>query len=257
MKRTGLFIILTILVIILSPIIFMALFSVSENRFIVFPVQEYSIKWYISVINNPVVLNSLGYTIIIGLIVSGLSVCLGFMSAYWLNNAKGINKQLFLALFTIPAIVPFILYGLGFLEFARNLGIARSGFAVVIAHTVTFSPLATVYLFHQISRLNEDIEFSARELGAPNYRVIIEIVGGQIAKNIFVCAIVIFALSWDEYIISWFVSGFQKTYAVQVRNMLESTFSPEVFALGSLIGFFILLLVSIAFGFSRKELTLR
>lgn len=254
MKWVNNVLVFVILFIILSPIMFMTLFSFSENRFIVFPVKHYSIKWYISILNNPIVVDSIVITVITGLLISILSVCLGFMSAYWLNHSKGINKQFALSIFTIPSIVPFVLYGLGFLEFSRNLGFARTNFALIIAHTVIFSPLATVYLYYQINKLNEEIEHSAKELGAPEYRIIIEIVGGQITKNILACMAVIFALSWDEYIISWFVSGFQKTYAVQVRNMLDSTFSPEVFAVGTMIGVFILLILSAVFRFYRKKL---
>jgi len=254
MKWANYIPLLFILFLVLCPILFMGVFSFSDNRFITLPVASYSTKWYNTVINNPELVGSLLLTLFTGISVAILSVTLGFMSGYWLVHARSINKQLVLALFTIPAIVPFILYALGFLEFTRHIGIARTKLATIIGHTVIFSPLATVYFYHQISRLNPDLEHAARELGASELKIITEIVAGQILKNIFVCMVVVFALSWDEYIISWFVSGFQKTYAVQVRNMLESTFSPEVFAVGTITGLISLLVLTVSFRFSRREI---
>lgn len=254
MKWVNYICLLLILLLVLSPILFMGVFSFSDNRFINFPVEQYSTKWYQSIAHNTDLENSLLITLVTGASVAALSVCFGFMSGYWLVHARGFNKQLALALFTIPSIVPLILYGLGFLEFTRHIGIARTLLAMIIGHTVIFSPLATVYFYHQISKLNKDIEHAARELGAAEFTIIIQIVAGQIKKNIFVCWTIVFALSWDEYIVSWFVTGFKKTYAVQVRNMLESTFSPEVFAVGSITGVISLILLSVVYRFSRKEL---
>ena len=55
-----------------------------------------------------------------------------------------------------------------------------------------------------------------------------------------------FVLSWDEYIVAWFVSGFDKTYPVHVRNMLESTMSPEISAAGVTVALGSCLLILVA-----------
>nr|VFK20245.1 MAG: hypothetical protein BECKLPF1236A_GA0070988_102543 [Candidatus Kentron sp. LPFa]VFK34286.1 MAG: hypothetical protein BECKLPF1236C_GA0070990_102573 [Candidatus Kentron sp. LPFa] len=62
-----------------------------------------------------------------------------------------------------------------------------------------------------------------------------EIVGRQVWPTLAASIGIIFMLSWDEYIVAWFVSGFDKTYPVHIRNMLESTMSPEIHAAGILV----------------------
>lgn len=240
--------------IIVIPIIFLIIFSLVDNNFVSFPITKLSFRWYESLTLNKSLTNSIMYSILISSLVGILSILLGFLSGYWLARSKNTLRKYILLIMTIPAIVPFIIFGLGFLEFSKLIGIERTGLSIIIAHSVIFSPLAMNYFYFKVKNLNEDLENAARELGAKEFNVLL-LVLGQIFNSVIACFVVIFVLSWDEYIVSWFVSGFQKTYAVHVRNMLESTFSPEVFSIGTIVAFisFIVILIGYYYSFNRKS----
>lgn len=194
-------------------------------------------------------LRSLG----VALASSILATSLGFGSGYRLARRLGKGTDLLLATWSVPALTPFILYGFAAVPFFKAIDLDRSLAAVVVAHTVVFSPLATALFFQRVRRLDSDLEDAARELGASEIRVQAGIVLGQAWRTAVGSAAMIFVLSWDEYVIAWFVTGFQKTYPIQIRNMVESTLSPEIYAIGCMVGFACSILVLTSFFFLRRE----
>jgi len=237
----GFLMFLPILVLVILPLVFLFIFSFMDSRFLHFPISEWTLEWYKTLFSNTRLLNSVFYSIFLSVITGTFATLMGFFSGYSFARKSNRNAFSLIMLMTLPAIVPYLIFGLGFLELARFVGIDRTGFSLIIAHIVIFSPLSMTYFYFQIKEMNQDIDNSAFELGASSFDVIF-LHMGALKKEITACVIIIFALSWDEYIISWFLTGFQKTYAVHIRNLMESTFSPEIFAIGTLISFFLVFL---------------
>jgi len=72
---------------------------------------------------------------------------LGFTAGYWFARQQNQRTIYWIIILTLPAIIPLILYGMGFLQFVRPFGFARTLTAVVIAHTVIFSPVVLALSF--------------------------------------------------------------------------------------------------------------
>jgi spermidine/putrescine transport system permease protein len=149
-----------------------------------------------------------------------------------------------------------VLFGFSFGEFTKWLGMERSNYALVIAQVTVFSPLSMVYFYFRSKQLNRDIEDCATELGA-NEMDRMGLVWGQLQRNIAGCLIVTFILSWDEYIISWFLSGFEKPYSVYIKNSMESTFDPQIYAIGTLVALITFCLLALVVGLNKKDLSWR
>jgi len=247
MKRIGAIIFLSfVILLVFIPLLTMVVLSFCKGRFASFPWPGWSLQWYQQFFENSILHLSLLRSLIVGVAVGVISTLLGFGSGYALSRLPSRTGSSLLMLITLPAIIPFVLFGFCFAEFAGYIGILRTTISVFIAHVVVFSPLSAALCFHRFRQLNLDIEDAARELGASEIKIFFMIIGGQTWRTLIASGIVIFVLSWDEYIISWFVSGFNKTYPVYVRNMLESTMSPEINAVGSIVAFLSLLLMSMA-----------
>jgi spermidine/putrescine transport system permease protein len=232
--------------IILIPLIYNIILAFSFQPYPSIQNYRVSSRWFRSLSENFQLRDSIIRSIFMGSSIAGISLLMSFFCGYFL--ARKIAKRwtnIILILLVLPSITPFILYGFSLAEFARLVGFSRSPVGVIIGQIVVFSPLAVTYYTFTISGLNEDVEFAAEQLGAKTYKIY-EIVFRQLRYNSMLLFFVLFALSWDEYIISWFLSGFDKNYVVQVRNMLESSFSLEVFAVGT-ITVFITSIIYVAF----------
>jgi spermidine/putrescine transport system permease protein len=223
------------LLVLLFPVVMMAFLSFSPSRFPQWPIDSASFRWYDELLTSNEVHECLLNSLFVGICSSMIAVSLGFNIGYFLAR-RVVNPNSFLTLILLlPAIVPAIIFGFGFLGMTSILGMDRSLLATVIAHSTIFSPIAISYFFNQIRKMNPDIEMAAQELGATNSQIIYRIVAGIFRNNLLGVAVICFVLSWDEYIISWFNTGFGKTYPIYLRNMLESSFSPSGFAIGTIV----------------------
>jgi spermidine/putrescine transport system permease protein len=220
---------------VLAPVLTMLWLSFSQGRFPTWPWPGWSLEWYAELFRDEALQASMARSVGVGLSSAVLAVALGFPAGYWLARMPEGRGLRWLLVLTIPAVVPLVLFGVCFLEFTRSLGLARTLTAVTLGHVVIFCPLATALCYHRCRQLNVEIENAARELGASETRILLQVVGLQMWRTVVASLIVVFVLSWDEYIVSWFVSGFDKTYPVFVRNLLESTLSPEINAVGVLV----------------------
>ena len=106
--------------------------------------------------------------------------------------------------------------------------------SIIIAHTCYCSPFAAALLRLQYKRLNVEIEYAAANLGATPFQVLRSVVIPQLRPAIIASLLLAFLLSWDEFVIAWFVGGFQKTLPVVIYGMLGSAVSPLLNAAGTL-----------------------
>jgi len=254
MKRLVLTLILVpVSFIALLPLLSMIVLSFCDGRFPSFPWPGWSLRWYHELLGDGKLLTSLTRSALVASAVAIISSVMGYGSGYWLARLPRPVGEKLMLIFTLPALIPFILFGYCFSDFARHLEIIRTVGAVIIAHIVVFSPLSLALCYRRIRQLNSDVEDAARELGASESRIFLQVTGGQIWRTILASQIIVFVLSWDEYIISWFVSGFDKTYPVQVRTMLESTMSPEINAVGSVIALTSCVLMGLALFLLKRQ----
>ncbi len=218
-----------------APVVIMVVLSLSSARFPGLPWPGWSLRWYGDIAADSDLLASMLASLRVACGASLISVVVGFPAGYGLARLGKLGERALL-LFTVPAVAPFLVFGFAFLIFLNRIGAERSLFAVAVAHAAVFSPVVTAAVYHRCRRLDPAPELAARELGASEPRILVQVIGGQIRRTILVAGCLVLVLSWDEYIISWFLTGFSKTYPVQVRNLLESTMSPKIGAVGSLVG---------------------
>lgn len=236
----------------LVPIGCMLALAFSASRFPGFPWQGWSARWFEELLADGGLGRSVVTSAEVAVIAAAVAVAIGVPAGYGFARS-GVWGYRFLMLLTIPAVIPPLVFGFAFLTFARALGLARTVLGVGIAHSVVFSPIVASALFQRCRALDPRPEYAAREMGASSLRVLLAVVVGQVRHTVLIAGSLVFLLSWDEYIIAWFVSGFAKTYPVRVRDMLESTMSPEIAAAGTVIGIASVLLAGCsAFGKSER-----
>jgi spermidine/putrescine transport system permease protein len=79
------------------------------------------------------------------------------------------------------------------------------------------------------------LEEAAWNLGSNQWRTIREVVLPQALPAIVAAFLITMAVSWDEFIIAWFVSGFDITLPVKIFNLVQGTISPQINAIGSIV----------------------
>lgn len=228
-----------------TPIVVVIVFSFNADRFLALPWKGFTWMWYESVVRSPDLLRSLRNSVLVGTAVGMTSLALGFPAAYALARSPGRWRDLYLVAILSPLAVPWILLGLGLLVFFSSVGIPKSLVTVWISHTVFAAPLAALVIRGRVQTIRLSYEEAAWDLGASRSRALWEVVVPLAAPALAAAFLMTFTLSFDEFIIAWFVSGFARTLPLRIWSMMQSGIDPSISATGALV-FLVSMTASIA-----------
>jgi spermidine/putrescine transport system permease protein len=121
------------------------------------------------------------------------------------------------------------------LIFLRQLQLAGSLPAVIISHTIIAAPFAFGIVRLRLAELDPHLEQAAWNLGANEWDAIRAVVLPQAAPALVAAFLLAMTVSWDEFIIAWFVSGLQITLPVYIWTSFQAEISTAVNAIGTIV----------------------
>lgn len=216
------------------PIASAFVLSFSEARFPTFPPGDFGLDWYRKAWEDPKDWAALGRTLAIGAAAALTSTLLGFGAAYgdWRYRFRGRNA--YLALILLPPTVPLVVLGLAMLAYLSRLGISGQPVAVWVSHVVLGVPFSMAVIRLRLHQMDRNLESAAWNLGATEWGAMRAVVLPFARPAIVASLLLSFAVSFDEFMVAWFVSGIHETLPVRVLNLLQGQVSPRIHVIGVL-----------------------
>ena len=217
-----------------------------------FTISHGSVDWssptlstYVALAENHDILAALRTTLIVGVCTVILSVVSGTLLALYYHGRRS-GRSLLQFIIFLPFLMPPIISGLALLIFFREIGLERSLLTVVIGHTVFV--LAIVYrtVLMRLQSMSRTLVEASYDLGATGWQTFWRIILPNLSSAMVGGAILAFALSFDETMITILVTGTQSTLPVRLWAMMRLGFSPDINALVALILMFTVLLCVLA-----------
>ncbi|QND66049.1 ABC transporter permease [Mesorhizobium loti] len=217
-----------------------------------FTISHGSVDWssptlstYVALAENHDILAALRTTLIVGVCTVILSVVSGTLLALYYHSRRS-GRSLLQFIIFLPFLMPPIISGLALLIFFREIGLERSLLTVVIGHTVFV--LAIVYrtVLMRLQSMSRTLVEASYDLGATGWQTFWRIILPNLSSAMVGGAILAFALSFDETMITILVTGTQSTLPVRLWAMMRLGFSPDINALVALILMFTVLLCVLA-----------
>ena len=227
--------VLAVFAFILAPIATSFVVSFNVDRFPTLPLGGFSLRWYEDMMGDPTVLPAFRNTIIAGVTVAVISTFLGFTAAYTDYRYRFFGKSVYLALALLPPTIPVIILGLAMLIFLSRVSLFGQLHSVIIAHVVICLPFAMALIRLRLSQMDPSLEAAAWNLGAGEWRTMRGVILPFTMPAILSALFITMAVSFDEYAIAWFVSGFSETLPVRILAMLQGRVSPRINAIGSIV----------------------
>lgn len=200
---------------------------------------------YQTLFNNTEILTALQTTLVVGVCTVILSVGCGTLLALYYHSQQRGRSVLQFIIF-LPFLMPPVISGLALLIFFREINLDRSLITVVIGHTVFV--LAIVYrtVLMRLQSLSKTLFEASYDLGATRWQTFWRVIFPNLSSAMIGGAILAFALSFDETMITILVTGTQSTLPVRLWAMMRLGFSPDINALVALILIFTILLCVLA-----------
>jgi spermidine/putrescine transport system permease protein len=217
------------------PVVVLVLFSLQATSFPIPPFTGPSLRWYQAVLSDTRLTSALVNSLLVAVLSSLASVTLGFLSAWGFARFVLPGSAILRGLITLPLTVSYLTIGMGLLVLFNWAGVPKSLLAAGIGHVVINLPLCFAIIYSQLGDHQINIERAARDLGAPEWKVLTMITVPVMAPAIFAGFFLSMTFSWDEFVISFLLTRFETTLPVEIWNLLRSGLNPKTNAVGSLV----------------------
>lgn len=229
-------------------------------------IQGFSTKWYVELFKDSATINALTNTLILAVTSAITATVIGTLAAVGIDKMKkGVVKSSVMTVTNIPMMNPEIVTGVSMMLLFVFIGsiLGASGvlgfWTLFIAH-VTFSlPYVILNVLPKLRQTDANLSQAAQDLGCPPIKAFIKVVLPSILPGVIAGLIMAFTLSFDDFIISYFVSGpkFQ-TLPIRIFSMTKKRVTPDMYALSTIMFLVILVLLVLvnvlqAQGDNRKE----
>ncbi len=206
----------------------------------------FSLMWYEKLFQNTVLLDTLKNSLILGIASCGISAVIGTAGAVGMARSKFLLKGAVESVSLIPIMIPEIILGMAFLSFFSMLGMRFGMMTLIIAHCAFCVPYIFMMVKGALAGIDPAIPGAARDLGASDLRAFWDITLPLITPAILSGSFLAFAMSLDDVVISFFVTGPEtNTLPVKIYSQLKMGVTPEINALCTVmlaVTFFVVIL---------------
>ncbi|MBS9476576.1 ABC transporter permease [Ancylobacter sp. VKM B-3255] len=220
---------------IFAPIVSTIVFSFNADRFPSLPWGGFSLQWYAAIFNDATIQRGLVNSLIVAGVTCVIATFLGFSAAYIDYRYRFLGKSVYLALAALPPTVPVVILGVALLTFEGRIGLSGTLTGIIVGHVVLSTPFAMALVRMRLADLDPDIERAAWNLGATPWATMFGVIVPFCLPAIFAAIFLTAAVSFDEFMIAWFVSGVNETLPVRVLAMLQGQVSPRINAIGAIV----------------------
>ncbi|MGE4523224.1 MAG: ABC transporter permease [Acetobacter sp.] len=219
-----------------TPVLVLPLFSFNDSLYVAFPLKGFTFGWYKAMFADPRIRDSFLNSLMVALTASCCATLAGTLTAYTLVRRKSALGRVVSLAGSLPLVVPGIVLGIGLLVIVNLVGLGPSLPAVMLGHICVCFPLTCVIMRGRFQTYSSTIEEAALDLGASAWQVLWRISLPIVMPGIFSCLVLSFTTSFDEFIVSYFLTGSRQTLPVFIwSNLRYAEQLPKILALGTII----------------------
>ena len=217
------------------PVIIVVTMSFSSAKSLEFPPPGLSLRWYGTFFGDSRWLDAGTNSVLLAGLASTIALLLGTVASYALLRGRFPGRRLIEANFMAPIIVPSIITAVSlFIAFART-GVRGTFGALVLAHTILVVPYVVLIMRVAIKSFDERIEQVAFTLGASKLRVLWSVVLPNLVPSAIAAWIFAFIISFDEVVVTLFLSGTYMTIPKRMFNELIMQINPTITAIATIL----------------------
>jgi putative spermidine/putrescine transport system permease protein len=199
------------------PLLVIALYAFNSSRSQAWPIDGITLSWWDKAIHNPGVREALWTSLKAGLGATAIAIVLGTLAAMAVSRHRFFGRDVISFLVILPIALPGIVTGMALnATFTQVLGVELTLFTVIVGHA-TFC-IVVVYnnAVARLRRTGTSLEEAAGDLGAGPWRTFRDVTFPQLRTALVAGALLAFALSFDEIIVTTFTAGSQETLPIWI-----------------------------------------
>ena len=218
-----------------APLLVLVAFSFNDSKFSV-DWSGFTLRWYARLLERADILRGLQASLVVGVASTVISTVLGTLIALALGRHRFRGRTWIESLLYVPIVTPEIVVGISLLILFALVGVPLGLSTITIAHVAFCIPFVVVIVQARLAGMDTSLEEAAMSLGANELTTFWRVTVPQLWPGILAGALLSFTLSFDDYVITSFVSGSgSSTLPVVVYGMVRRNVEPSINAVSTLI----------------------
>jgi spermidine/putrescine transport system permease protein len=232
------------------PILVLVAFSFNDSKFSASWVG-FTLDWYYRLLERPDIMRGLKASLIVGGVSTVVSAVLGTLVALALARHRFRGRTALEGFLYVPIVTPEIVVGISLLILFALAKIPLGLTTIIIAHVAFSLSFVVIVVLARLEGMDQNLEEAAMILGADEITTFWKVTVPQLWPGILSGALLAFTMSFDDFVITSFVSGSgSSTLPIVVYGMVRRNIEPSINAISTII-----LLVTTALIYLADRLT--
>jgi putative spermidine/putrescine transport system permease protein len=207
------------------PLALIVLYAFSaEDKSYVFPPPALTTQWFGVAWQREDVWAAIRLSFEVALWSTGLALVLGTLAAAALARSRFFGRDAISLLLILPIALPGVLTGIALRSAYGSLSIPFSFWTIVIGHATFCVVVVFNNAVARLRRMHPNLIEASMDLGADGFQTVRYVILPQLGSALLAGALLAFALSFDEVIVTTFTAGQQTTLPIW---MLQELIRPR------------------------------
>ncbi len=252
------FVVCLVMAFLLAPLVVIVLFSFHASPSLTFPWAGFSLRWYSELLSNAALFSAVMTSLTIAGLTAATVFVLGTLAALAYLRMGPVSRNVLEALTIAPIALPGLFIGVSLLTLFALFNMQLSLITIVIGHVVISFPIMMVAVKARMGLFDSSLEEASRDLGASQIQTFLWVTLPLILPTIVSSAVLAFAVSFDEFVVTSFTAGTETTVPMLIWSMMRRTVTPSINVISTLaIGFSVaMLLASVVINHTRRNANL-
>lgn len=237
------------------PIFVIVLFSFND------PKGKFNYSWQGFTLDNwldpfkyPALTDAMKLSLNVAAVSTVIALVLGTLVAIALVRQRWRGQRAVDTFLVLPLTAPEVVMGASLLVLFLDLGWATGYTTIVLAHIAFEVSFIAMTVRARVRGFDWTLEDASMDLGASPTRTFFKVTLPLIVPGIVAAAMLSFALSLDDFIITYFVSGSTVTYPLYVNAAVKAAVPPQINVIATAILLVSLLLLAVGTLYRRKRI---
>jgi putative spermidine/putrescine transport system permease protein len=230
------------LVFVYIPLVVIALYAFNESRIQAWPIKGFTLEWWERALHNPGARDALMLSVKAALGATLLALVLGTLASLAVARYRFFGRETISFLVILPIALPGIVTGMALNATFNTAGVTLGLITIIVGHA-TFC-IVVVYnnAVARLRRTSQHLEEASADLGADTWQTFRYVTFPQLRSALLAGALLAFALSFDEVIVTTFTAGPDQTLPIWILGNLSR---PNQLPVVNVVAVFLILLSTI------------
>jgi putative spermidine/putrescine transport system permease protein len=199
------------------PLIVIAIYAFNDSRSQAWPIDGLTLDWFDKAFHNPGVRDALWTSVKAATGATLIALTLGTLAALAISRYRFFGKDTVSFLIILPLALPGIVTGMALnATFTQVLGVDLSLFTVIVGHATFCIVVVFNNAVARLRRSGTSLEEASMDLGANSWRTFRFVTFPSLRTALVAGALLAFALSFDEIIVTTFTIGQEQTLPIWI-----------------------------------------